>query len=542
MIHSSLRYITFFVLTVMCLFVAASEAKEKQGPELLDSLQRELPKAKDDTTKASILTRIALYYRYIDPEQGIKYGIQASDLAEKEDWQTGLVSAYSALANNYLTKSEYVRSIEYYNKAEAICEAIGNRKYQAKNIINVGILYFTQGNYAKALENYFIGLKIEEEIKSKEDIASCLLNIGIVYSRQEKYTEALEYFFKSLKIAEEIGDKSGIAYNYGNIGLVYKAQKNYAKALEYYEKSLQLNEAKGAKAFILADLGNIGNVYRNQGDFPKAFEYFFRSLHIAEEIGDKFSTSISLGNIGEAYMNIAQDTTGRIKTDSLISGSKQANLAKAVSFIDRAMVISKDIGDIDGIQELSKNLATIHTMAGNYKEALANQIQYMQYRDSMFSEKNKMKMAGLETQRAIDLKERDIQIEKLKAANKRNERVMFIAGIALLLIAMGVVVKKFIVQSRSHRVLSHEKKKHLQRIKEQSNVLEDIAHTQSHEIRGQVVTIMGLSRLFNYDNLSDPVNKELMEGIAGASEKLDEIIKDVVTKENKFNSESKGKK
>ena len=519
-----------------------NSALAKAGPEILDSLKGELVKAKEDSNRVTILTRISLYYRYINPTEGVKYGQQAIDLGEKIEWTQGTAKAYSATANNYLTKSDFLKAIECYKKAQEIFEENGDKKELAKTQINVGILYFTQGNYPKAIENYFTGLKVAEEVKSKEDIASCLLNLGIVYSRQEKYPEALEYFFKSLKMAEELGDKGGIAYNYGNIGLVYKAQKNYVKALEYYEKGLKLNEEKGSKSYILADLGNIGNVYRNDHNYPKAFEYLFRSLSIAEEIGDQFSASICLGNIGETYLNIAQDSTIHIMPDSLISATRAGNLEKSVIYLNKGMAISKEIGDIDGIQEISKNLSTAYALLGNYKEALANHIQYMEYRDSIFSEKNKIKIAGLETQRAIDLKERDIQIEKLKAANKRNERVIFIAGIALLLITLTVIVRKFIVQSRSNRVLSHEKKKHLQRIKEQSNVLEDIAHTQSHEIRGQVVTIMGLSRLFNYDNPSDPVNKELMEGIAGASEKLDDIVKDVVTKENKFNSESKGKK
>lgn len=524
---------------VLLLALLPAITKAKEGAERLDSMLKELPKAKDDTTRANILIRLSLDQRYVNPTEGIKYGQQAIDLCDNIDWQLGLARAYSAVGNNCLTKSEYVKAIECYKKAQAINEDLGERKDLAKNYSNIGILYFTQANYPKAIENYFSGLKIAEEIKSKEDIASCMLNIGIVYTREERYPEALEYFFKSLKMAEELGDKSGIAYNYGNIGLVYKAQKNYPAALEYYEKGLKLNEEDGSKSYILADLGNIGNVYRNEHNYAKAFEYFFRSMNIATEIGDKFSTSISLGNIGECYLNIAQDTTGNIKTDSLIPAGKAANLQKCVHYLEQAMELSKGIGDIDGIQELSKNLSTALSMQGNYKGALENHIQYTQYRDSIFSEQTKLKMAGLETQRAIDLKERDIQIEKLKAANKRNERALYIAGIVLLLIVMGIVLRKFLAQTRSNEQLSSEKKKHLARIKEQSNVLMDIAHTQSHEIRGQVVTILGLVKLYNYDNLADPTNKELMEGITSVTERLDDIVKDVVTKENKFNSESK---
>ena len=78
-----------------------------------------------------------------------------------------------------------------------------------------------------------------------------------------------------------------------------------------------------------------------------------------------------------------------------------------------------------------------------------------------------------------------------------------------------------------------EQRKHLLRIEEQNKVLTEIAAIQSHKVRGPVATILGLGQFFNYDDLSDPVNKVLMEGIISVSEDLDVIIKEVVRKSNK---------
>lgn len=532
------RLVSFLCCAMLCIVPQLLFA-QPPGAAKSDSMINELGKMKEDTNKVKLLTRISLSYRYNNPQRGIEYGAKAVALAEQLDWKEGLAKAYSALANNHLTKSEYLKSAEYYNKVVAICEETGDRTTLGKTMVNIGILYFTQANFPKAQEYYFKALAIEDEIKSKPDIASCLLNIGIVYTRQEEYVKALEYFFRSLKLAEEVGDKPGMAYNYGNIGLVYKALKNYPKALEYYEKGLALNEKAGAKTYIQADLGNIGNIYRNQHDYATAFSYFFRSLSIARELGDRFSEAITLGNIGECYLNIAQDTTGAIKADSLIPAGKQANVAKAESYLRTALAMSKELDDLDGIQEVSKNLSATLALKGDYKGALDAHMQYMQYKDSIFSEKTKLKLAGLETQREIDLKERDLQIEKLKAANRRNERMAYIAGIVLLLVAIGIILNKVMKQARHNEQLSSEKKKHLARIKEQSNVLEDFAHAQAHDIRGQVVKILGITKLFNYDNPADPVNKDLMENVAKVTEDLDGLVKEMVAKENKFNKESR---
>lgn len=529
------------ILFAVCVCGVRYDAAAQDNTHKIDSLLKVLQTQKEDTDRATVLMRIALEYRYSNPAKGITYAQQAVDLAQKMDWKPGMAKAYGALANNYMTQYDYLKAFDYYSKAEAIDIELGDKANLGKHTINMGILYFTQSNYPKALEYFFRALKIEDEIKNKDDIASCLMNIGIVYSRQEVYDKALEYFFRSLKLAEELGDKAGVAYNYGNIGLVYKAQKNYPKALEYYEKSLKLNESFGAKTYILADLGNIGNVYRNEKNYGKAFEYFFQSLKISEELQDKLSMSIGLGNIGECYLNIAQDSTSIILSDSLIPVGKNANLQRAKHYLEQALALSQEIGDIDGIQEVSKNLSEVMDRLGNYKAALDYHIQYTRYKDSMSSEKGKVKIASLETQRAIDLKERDLKIEKLKAANKRNERLLYISSIVLLLIAMGVVLNRFMKQARSNEQLASEKKKHLARIREQSNVLENMAHTQAHDVRGQVVKILGLVKLFNYDNLADPVNKELMENVGNVTEELDSMVKALILKENQFNKESKEK-
>jgi len=57
----------------------------------------------------------------------------------------------------------------------------------------------------------------------------------------------------------------------------------------------------------------------------------------------------------------------------------------------------------------------------------------------------------------------------------------------------------------------------------------------SHDIRGEVATILGMSHLFNKENFSDPDNKIIVDGIASSAEKLDALIKEIVNKENDLN-------
>jgi PAS domain S-box-containing protein len=77
-----------------------------------------------------------------------------------------------------------------------------------------------------------------------------------------------------------------------------------------------------------------------------------------------------------------------------------------------------------------------------------------------------------------------------------------------------------------------EEKKYLAKIEASNKLLTDIAWVQAHKVRGPVANILGLSKLFNYDNAADPSNKEILINLKAAVHDLDDVIKEVVHKTN----------
>jgi len=81
-----------------------------------------------------------------------------------------------------------------------------------------------------------------------------------------------------------------------------------------------------------------------------------------------------------------------------------------------------------------------------------------------------------------------------------------------------------------------EQRKHLLKIEEQNMALREIAFIESHKVRGPVATILGLAQLFEYNDITDPLNRTLVEGIAKMTNDLDVIIRDVVRRSNEIDS------
>jgi PAS domain S-box-containing protein len=68
---------------------------------------------------------------------------------------------------------------------------------------------------------------------------------------------------------------------------------------------------------------------------------------------------------------------------------------------------------------------------------------------------------------------------------------------------------------------------HLLQIELQNRQLKEIAHIQSHQVRGPVATIMGLRELLNTNDPCDPTNGDIIKGIHETAELLDTMIRDI---------------
>lgn len=68
---------------------------------------------------------------------------------------------------------------------------------------------------------------------------------------------------------------------------------------------------------------------------------------------------------------------------------------------------------------------------------------------------------------------------------------------------------------------------HMMQIEMQNERLKEIAHVQSHQVRGPVATIMGLQQLINTENPADPLNTQILSGIQNACDALDTMIRNI---------------
>ena len=501
----------YLLLLVMACAIDHAYA-QLQGQSLIDSLITQLPKAKEDTNKVMLLNDLGLTYYSINPDEGLKFGMQGLALAEKLKWKRGMAYAYKVIAGNYgYGKSDYARALEYSFKSLKQFKEIEDKTGTAKILGDIGVVYWFQSDYPHALKYFFDALRIHEERGIKNEIAATLSNIGLVYNSQEDYPKALDYLLKANRIDEELGNKSGVAANLGNIGELYMSLSNTTKALEYELKSLQLYEELGDKNGIARNLGNLGTVYKGKKDYNKALEYYFKALKLTEELGNKSGEAIIFGNIGNTYLEIAKNnnSTGKYSSDHKFPRNKTVALHQAKVYADSAINLLKDIGDLNALFSNYNRLSEIQSLLGDYKGALESYKSYAVYKDSVFNIEKDKKLTETALRFEFDKK---VAVDKAEQDKKdilqRNIRNWFIAGTALLLLLLIGLINRYRYKNKAN--------------KELAVAYENLKATQQQLVEAEKMAAFGVmaSRMaheiqnpLNFVNNFSSISKELVQDI-----------------------------
>ncbi len=452
--------IVFLFCATLC---CADLYAQKKGQALADSFLTELNtehfKNNDDSNKVKLLSNLSFTYSHINPDEGVKYGQQGLDLANKLQWNKGAAMANSSLGNCYLGRSDYPKAVEYFREVLKTDQETGNKKGVINVTTNIGQAYGQQGNYTKALEYFFLALKMAEETGDKTAVASNTCNIGSVCQMQQNYPQALEYFMKAIKLSEDLGDKQALIRATINIGTIYFWQKNDEKALEYDFMGLKMAQDAGLSVAIAKCYANIGNVYTDQKNYTMAITFMLKGLKIDQEIKDKYAEGFLLKNIGFAYLEILHDSTfrsshsasltkgsgelssGPYKPDETIPAGKAARIQKAMEYLQQALSIAKDINQLDIQMDCYEGISEVYQLKGDLKNEILNFKKYSAAKDSIFSKDNTQQIAKINAENEYNLKHQADSLktdakEKITALQLHRQRsyIWFgVAGIALLM-------------------------------------------------------------------------------------------------------------
>lgn len=433
-------------------------AQPDESKTAIDSMLKLLTNAKDDEQRVRTYQQLSFLYSMTDPDKGIECAQKELEIASKMKWKEQIAISYGNIGQNYSSKGDNAKAIEYLLKTLAIFQELNNEQSSAITMIALANAYSDMHNYPKAIYYDTASLNILLRHKQYGEATGPYNSLGSVYSAMKKYDESLKYYFLAYHIAD----------------------------------SLHNDEA------MSAPLGNIGSVYSEKGDYNNALFYLFRALRLNRKIGNKLFESININTIGEAYYRVITDSVHKAVPDSLISADRSVNLRKAEGYIALSVQMQKDLGAGQELATSYVYLSELQELKGNYKSALENYKLYKQYSDSTESNDVRLKIAASENKYQAELTADQVKLNKLTIAQKRNERIIFAAGIGVLLLVTGGIYSRFRHQKKTSEIQQAA-------LRQKEMLMKEIHHRVKNNL--QVI-----SSLLNMQvvNINDPQVKEAM--------------------------------
>ncbi|MDQ1265140.1 MAG: adenylate cyclase [Bacteroidota bacterium] len=441
-------------------FILHAQKQEQAG---IDSLLKELPKAKEDKNKAYLLGKLALEYYNINSDLCLDYGNQAIKLFEKLDMKKELATAYYYLYVKYLSDRNFPQAFESILKSADYYEKIGDKKNLTESYRNISGIFSELDDSIKALEYLLKALKIDEEIDNEEGILNDYWSLGYHYLENDS-RKALDYLLKSLELKITKDSKRSIlqivANNLNGIGHAYRNLKEYSKAIEYYQRARVLY--RKIENFWCAALtySEIGNVYFQKSYYSTAIDYQFKALKFAENENNSGYVPDAYLAIGIFYLEISRDSLFKkiINFGHYIKNTREENLNKAIFYFEKILEIFKTNPKAIyyDIKDLYSGLYQAYKEKGNFEISLKYYEMYHNVLDSIFGTSRIRMISKLEIRNELTAKDKETQFFKNKQAlqeAKLTTRNYQLYGALLLLILIFIILYVVITQSRKSEKL-----------------------------------------------------------------------------------------
>jgi len=356
----------------------------------IDSLENELSQSEtEDLVRVEILNQLGFEYWIVNPIQSIIYGQQAKALASVLNDDRGL--------------------------------AFANRV--------IGVANWAKGSYDDGLAYLFDGLELYRSMQDTLGEANCLMNIGLIYADRFDDDKALEFYFDALRLFEARGAESRSATTYTKIATIFIKQGKLDAANDFLKRSMIIHEQANFHYGRMEVYNRMGVLHFSKNQFDSATMNLNKSLEISKAINDVEGKTKTLLDLAKVQLEIDQPTA-------------------AEASLQEALLYAREIGSHKWLKEIYSNLQIVNRGKGDLNKAIYYYDQYIQERDSIFSEetvsnisKLEAQLATVEQERQIKAKEQQIVILEQEAKLQRSRIVILIVIIFLLAALSFIIVR-----------------------------------------------------------------------------------------------------
>jgi Nif-specific regulatory protein len=321
--------------------------------------------------------QIAYHYaRADDAEKGIRYALEAGDLATRtiaheeatEFYRTGLElmdlsgadegrksDAREKLADSYYRSSDYRSAMQTYQfLLKSIQTRIpdgGPSADLARVMKKVGKVLGKRGEQDAALSYFHNALDQFEQLGQKLEVAELLNRIAQMHRDKDDYEAARASAQRAADLLA--GDRTNIVFGYvkNMLGIIAFNTGDWEESKRHLNEAMAIGEKAGSKQLVKYASTNLANTVYKLGEWKAALEYYLANVEASEAEGD-------LWDLITAYNNVGVVEHGR------------GNFTKAAEYFEKSVRIDQKIGAVENEALAQTNLGEALELLGRWNEAM----------------------------------------------------------------------------------------------------------------------------------------------------------------------------
>lgn len=433
-------------------------AQNRGGHAFVDSVLKALPHIANDTDKLNAYGSLVSEYNDIDLDSSRFYVYRLMAHAKKMDWDAGVLYAYNYAGFVHYMMSDFDSAKYYYDKCIKGYAELKDTIELAGCYHSMADMYVANNQLSTSLEYYFRALAAYQSV-GEENIAALYSDIGDLYGLAGEPEQANSYYEQALEANSKYGDRFDRAYIMSSLVQSLIEEKEYDEAIAYADSVIQIYTEYGNKFFIAAGESYLGECYYNKGNYNKALRLFKVSGDYFSSASDKQYVAYNNASLGKTYLAVASDTTGYRADASLFEPTREQNYQKAIELLNEARIFFEGINELVTLVEIYEHLSEAYEGTGETARALTMYKLRSALKDSLDIKNESKKVAKLDARKAIELKDKELELQHVLIAKKKNERVALITGIAVLFIVLAIIFRNYRERGKANKLLSEEKQK-----------------------------------------------------------------------------------
>ncbi len=317
---------------------------------------------------------------------------------------------------------------------------------------------------------------------------------------------AEEMFRRALQGEKELNSATGQAINYANIGTIKEMLGDIDSARIYYNLSMEKNIEGNNRLGISLCYQNLGELDEKSGNLASARENYIKSYNIGVQGKDVWH-----------WLNSCTSLAGLCL--------KEGNIKEAEKYNNEALSAAVNIRAKGRLANLYSQQAKIYESSGKYEKALLSTKKANIYKDSIYSEENRVYMQNLRVKYEVNKRKKEVEEALALAEYEKNVRNLVLWGsiitILLILIAVAAFVHAAIERKRANTLL-----------KKTNRERQEFYRGITHQLRTPLTIILGMTHELNRFIPAD--NKVAQESFSAVTRKSRELL-DLVTEMIKYN-------